>query len=81
MSLSLRRSVVRSASGRIRCRVIALARLNSRSPSAPWIRPKPESPLPPNGSAGTLANVITALTRSSRCAGPARRPGPAWRSG
>ncbi len=52
---------MRSASGRIRWRVIALARENSRRPSAPWIRPNPESPLPPNGSAGTLANVITEL--------------------
>ena len=25
------------------------------------MRPKPESPLPPNGSAGTLANVMTEL--------------------
>ena len=30
--------------GRIRCRVIDFGRANSRSPSAPWIRPKPESP-------------------------------------
>ena len=43
-----------SGTGRAkRCRVIALARVNSRSPSAPWIRPKPDSPTPPNGSSGT----------------------------
>ena len=35
-----------------RRRVIALARANSRSPSSPWMRPKPESPTPPNGSVG-----------------------------
>ena len=41
--------------------MIALARVNSRSPSRPWMRPKPESPFPPNGSAGTVANPITEL--------------------
>ena len=55
MSASVRRNVVRLTAGRNRCRVIALGRANSRSPSAPWIRPNPESPEPPNGSAGTLA--------------------------
>src|SRR5690242_9315751 len=61
MSLSLRASVVRFSGGFIRCLVIDLARLNSRSPSAPWIRPKPESPTPPNGSDGTVAYAITEL--------------------
>ena len=62
MSLSLRENVVRSSSGRHRCRVIALARPNSRSPSAPWIRPNPDSPTPPNGSAGTVTNPTTEFT-------------------
>ena len=52
---------------------MALARANSRSPSAPWIRPNPDSPTPPNGSAGTITNPITELTeviplRSDRAA-------------
>jgi hypothetical protein len=56
-----------------------LARANSRSPSAPWIRPNPDSPTPPNGSAGTIANPSTELTevipvRSDRAAAmPAER--------
>ena len=41
--------------------MIALARVNSLSPSSPWIRPNPESPTPPKGSAGTEANVSTEL--------------------
>jgi hypothetical protein len=44
MSSSVRLNEVRFTSGFIRCRVMALGRANSRSPSAPWIRPKPESP-------------------------------------
>jgi hypothetical protein len=48
-------------SGRHRCLVMALGRVNSRSPSAPWIRPNPDSPTPPNGRAGTIANPITEL--------------------
>jgi hypothetical protein len=66
-------------SGLIRCRVIDLARENSRSPSAPWMRPNPDSPDPPNGSAGTAANESTEFTdvipaRSARAARiPARR--------
>ncbi len=71
--------MVRSATGRIRCLVMALARENSRSPSAPWIRPNPESPLPPNGSEGTLANVMTPLIeviplRRARATASARLP-------
>ncbi len=42
--------------------MIALARANSRSPSSPWMRPKPESPTPPNGSAPTPAYDRTELT-------------------
>ena len=45
-----------------RCRVIAFDRANSRSPSSPWIRPKPESPTPPKGSAPTPQKVSTELT-------------------
>jgi hypothetical protein len=45
-----------------RFRVMACARVNSRNPSAPWMRPKPESPTPPNGSDGTPAKVSTELT-------------------
>ena len=41
--------------------MIALARVNSLSPSSPWIRPKPLSPTPPKGSAGTEAKVSTEL--------------------
>jgi hypothetical protein len=61
MSLSVRPNDVRLTSGRHRCLVIALGRVNSRRPSAPWIRPNPDSPTPPNGSAGTVANPITEL--------------------
>ena len=61
MSSSVRLNEVRFTMGRIRCRVIAFGRANSRSPSAPWIRPKPESPEPPNGSDGTLAKEMTEL--------------------
>ncbi len=57
----MRPNDVRLISGRIRCLVMALGRVNSRSPSAPWIRPNPDSPTPPNGSAGTIANPITEL--------------------
>ena len=81
MSRSVRPNEVRLISGRIRCRVIALGRVNSRSPSAPWIRPNPDSPTPPNGSAGTIANPSTELievipVRSDR----APRSWPAERS-
>jgi len=61
ISRSVRPNVVSAISGRIRCRVMALGRENSRSPSAPWIRPNPDSPTPPNGSAGTIANPSTEL--------------------
>ena len=56
MSRSVRPNDMRLIGDRIRCRVMALGRVNSRSPSAPWIRPNPDSPTPPNGSAGTIAN-------------------------
>ena len=69
MSRASRRNVVVRTNGRIRCRVIDLGRENSRSPSAPWIRPNPDSPEPPNGSAGTAANAITEFTEVI----PARR--------
>ncbi|GEM_PF-5690617 len=64
---------IRLTGGRIRCRVIALALANSRSPSAPCTRPNPDSPTPPNGSAGTTANPSTELIeviplRSARAA-------------
>ena len=62
---------------RTRTLVIALARVNSRSPSAPWIRPNPESPTPPNGSAGTPANPITELIDGHPAAQRARPP--PWR--
>src|SRR3954453_6262504 len=41
---------------------IDLARVNSFSPSAPWMRPKPDSPTPPNGKAGNPANDRAELT-------------------
>src|SRR5689334_5490615 len=73
MSLSVRPNEVRFSGGFIRCRVMAFGRENSRSPSAPWIRPNPDSPTPPNGRAGTIANPITEFTevipvRSDRAA-------------
>ncbi len=34
---------------------------NSRRPSSPWMRPKPESRTPPKGSSGTIANEIAEL--------------------
>jgi len=82
MSLSVRPNVVSAISGRIRCRVMALGRVNSRSPSAPWIRPNPDSPTPPNGRAGTVANPTTELTevipvRSPRAAVMAAERSPA----
>jgi len=61
MSRSVRPNDIRLTSGRIRCRVMALGRVNSRSPSAPCIRPNPDSPTPPNGNAGTSANPSTEL--------------------
>jgi hypothetical protein len=61
MSRSERPNDVRLTSGRHRCLVMALGRVNSRRPSAPWIRPNPDSPTPPNGNAGTVANPITEL--------------------
>src|SRR4051794_41929408 len=45
-----------------RCRAIALGRVNSFSPSSPWMRPKPESPTPPNGRDGKPAKDNTELT-------------------
>ena len=80
----------RASGCRNRCRVIALGRVNSRSPSAPWMRPKPESPTPPNGSAGTVANATAEFTevmpvRSRRASSIAarlredRRPQPVRR--
>src|SRR5215471_1915654 len=57
----LRANVVGSNGVEYRRRVIAFGRVNSRSPSAPWIRPNPDSPTPPNGRAGTTANPITEL--------------------
>jgi len=62
MSRSLRLNDVTFSSGRIRCRVIALDRVNSRSPSGPWMRPNPDSPTPPYGSAGTCTNPSAELT-------------------
>src|SRR6202034_245464 len=62
MSWSVRENEVRFTIGFIRCLVIDFGLANSRSPSAPWIRPNPESPDPPNGSEGTPANEITELT-------------------
>lgn len=35
---------------------------NSRRPSAPWTRPNPESPIPPNGAEGSSAVPNTELT-------------------
>ena len=61
MSRSVRPNDMRLTSGRIRWRVMALGRVNSRSPSAPCIRPNPDSPTPPNGNAGTIANPSTEL--------------------
>ena len=94
MSWSPRSNEVRLTIGFIRCRAIDLGRANSRSPSAPWIRPNPESPEPPNGSDGIPANEMTPLMavmplRSARAASMAtflfrgehrRRPGRSgWR--
>ena len=78
----MRPNDVRLISGRIRCRVMALGLVNSRSPSAPWIRPNPDSPTPPNGSAGTIANPSTELIevipdRSDRAAVMAAERSPA----
>ena len=61
-AFSVRPNVVSASSGLNRCRAIALAKVNSLSPSGPWIRPKPESPTPPKGSDGMAAKVITPLT-------------------
>jgi DNA-binding CsgD family transcriptional regulator len=61
MSTVLRSNEVRLTGARKRCRVTDLARLNSRRPSAPCTRPKPDSAVPPKGSAGTAAKVTTEL--------------------
>ena len=45
----------------ITCSAVDLVRVNSRMPSSPWIRPNPESPMPPNGNDGIPANPITEL--------------------
>src|SRR5581483_8256164 len=73
MSRDFRSKVVSAIGGRNRCRVIALARANSRSPSGPCVRPNPDSPTPPNGSPGTVTNPSTEFTevipvRSARAA-------------
>jgi 3-oxoacyl-[acyl-carrier-protein] synthase II len=62
---------------------MALGLVNSRSPSAPCIRPKPDSPTPPNGSAGTIAMqfgwtgpnlcIATACAASANAIGEAAR--------
>ncbi len=57
-----RPKLIRLTGSAYRWRVMALARVNSLSPSSPWIRPKPESPTPPKGSAGTEAKVSTEFT-------------------
>ena len=57
-----RPKLIRLTGSGYRWRVIALARVNSLSPSSPWMRPKPLSPTPPKGSAGTEAKVSTELT-------------------
>src|SRR5215471_6945759 len=69
----LRANVVGSNGVEYRRRVIAFGRVNSRRPSAPWIRPNPDSPTPPNGRPGTIANPTTEFTevipvRSDRAA-------------
>ena len=61
-SRGLRVMVMRLSGAVNFCAVMALGRANSRSPSAPWIRPKPESPDPPNGRAGMPAKARNALT-------------------
>ncbi len=41
-------------------------RLNSRSPSAPWILPNPDSPTPPNGRlGGTVPKLPTLFTETA----------------
>ena len=50
--------------GANRLRATDCGRVNARSPSSPWTRPNPESPTPPNGSAGMPANAITELTET-----------------
>ena len=57
-----RLKLIRLTGSANRWRVIALARVNSLSPSSPWMRPKPLSPTPPKGSAGTEAKVSTEFT-------------------
>ena len=76
MSVAVRLKVVVRITGFIHCLVMDLARANSRSPSAPWTRPNPDSPAPPNGRAGTAAYAITEFTEviPARRARAARRP-------
>ena len=40
---------------------MAFARVNSRSPSAPWIRPNPDSPTPPNDHRPDVRRVDRSL--------------------
>jgi hypothetical protein len=53
---------VSATGGANRCTVVDCTEVKARSPSSPWIRPKPESREPPNGSAGTAAKPSTEFT-------------------
>src|SRR5689334_2017770 len=54
---------VRRLSGRLMVSsAVDLVRQNSRMPSSPWIRPNPDSPIPPNGKDGMPAKPITEFT-------------------
>ena len=58
----VRSNVIPGSSDGARRTVTALDRANSRSPSSPWIRPKPESPIPPNGSVPIPTKVSVEFT-------------------
>ncbi len=62
MSRADRSSVSRFSGAENFWTVTALGRLNSRKPSAPWMRPNPDSPMPPNGNDGIPAKPRTEFT-------------------
>src|SRR5699024_2314694 len=60
--------------------VRALGRENSRRPSAPWMRPKPDAPEPPKGNDGMPAKARNALTDTMPVSSFSARARPRRRS-
>ena len=60
--LAVRVKVVRWSGLVKRCRVMALGAANLRSPSGPWMRPKPDCLTPPKGRAAMAVKEMTEFT-------------------